>query len=75
MQYTYETHFGKQETRNVIINQISLRNVNPREEFLALDKGFALDIVNGKEEWYMSRNTRIDLSKTNYDFLDYNLGI
>ena len=24
MQYTYETHFGKQETRNVIINQISL---------------------------------------------------
>ena len=75
MQYTYETHFGKQETRNVIINQISLRNVNPREEFLALDKGFALDIVNGKEEWYMSRNTRIDLSNTNYDFLDYKLGL
>jgi len=75
MQYTYNTHFGKQETRNVIINQISLRNVDPREEYLALEKGFALDIVNGKEEWYMSRNTRVKLSETNYNKLDWKLGL
>lgn len=65
-EYVYKTHFGKQETRDVIINYVSLRNVVPWEEYLALEKGFALDIKDGKEIWYMSRNTRIWLKQTDY---------
>ncbi len=65
-----ETYFGKQETREVIFNDISLENVGHHTEHEALDKGFLVDIVNGEDQWFMSRSTRICLAET--DYKEYN---
>ena len=61
MRQVIETYFGKQENRDVIINEITLEDVSPWQEGEALEKGFALYIEDGDEYWYMARNTRIHL--------------
>jgi hypothetical protein len=61
MQVKIQTNFGKQENRDVIINEITLENVSPWQEGEALEKGFALYIEDGDEYWYMARNTRVHL--------------
>jgi len=70
MEIKISTYFGKQETRDVIINNVFLDNVKPWQESRALQQGFSLYIENGKEHWFMSRNTRICLEKTNYNSID-----
>ncbi len=62
MQVKIQTNFGKQENRDVIINEITLENVSPWQEGEALEKGFSLYIEDNKEHWFMARNTRVQLS-------------
>ena len=66
MKTIIETSFGKQENREVILNDISLENVGHHTEHEALEKGFLVD----DDYWYMSRSTRVCTAETNYE--EYN---
>ena len=66
MKTVIETTFGKQENREVILNDISLEDVGHHTEHEALKKGFLFD----NDYWYMSRSTRVCTAETNYE--EYN---
>lgn len=66
MRRIIETSFGKQENRDVIINDIYLINVNALEEHIALNDGYSLYIEDQKEHWFMTRNTRVSLENNTF---------
>jgi hypothetical protein len=66
MKTVIETSFGKQENREIILNDISLEGVGHHTEHEALKKGFLID----NNYWYMSRSTRVCTAETNYE--EYN---
>lgn len=70
MRTVIETYFGKQENREIIVNDISLEDVSYHNEHKALEQGFLVDVINGQHQWYMSRSTRICTAETNYE--EYN---
>ena len=70
MKTVIETTFGKQENREVILNDINLKNVGHHEEHEALKKGFLFDDITDGGIWYMSRSTRVCVAETNYE--EYN---
>ena len=46
MQKQIKTSFGKQENREIIINEISLTDVSAEEEHLAIEQGFLIDVLD-----------------------------
>ena len=69
MQKQIKTSFGKQENREIIINEISLTDVSAEEEHLAIEQGFLIDVLDD-EYWFMSRSTRVITSSV--DAKEYN---
>ena len=66
MKTVIETSFGKQENRDIIVNDISLIDVMPQEEKEAVSNGFLIHQINNDEVWYLSRSTRVHIPETNY---------
>lgn len=70
MKIIFNHTFGKQTLGEVYHFNCSLTDVKKSEYNDALEQGFLIQIKDGKEEWYQCRNTRIDLSKTNFTLIE-----